>query len=116
MFRFWSDKQQSHFFTKSTVEKDQVINWPSTGTNGYDWKFEGEAFQVYESALASVDAAGRSAVPVYRLWLQDKDFNSSNGLQSGHCYTANLGEYDSMAKLVGISGEGVAFYGEFPGN
>ena len=48
--------------------------------------------------------------------MDDKDFNPSNGLSGGHYFTASKDEYDAMVKLVGVKGEGVAFYGEVPGN
>jgi hypothetical protein len=51
---------------------------------------------------------------VYRVWLDDKDFNSANGVSGGHFFTADRVEYDAMIKLVGVRGEGVAFYGEVP--
>jgi V8-like Glu-specific endopeptidase len=114
VFRFWSDKHQSHFFTINSAEKDQIINWSKTGTNGYDWKFEGEGFRVYPDG-STTDGAGKSAIPVYRLWIDDKDFNAANGISGGHFFTADKGEYDSMIKLVGVEGEGIAFYGEPPG-
>jgi hypothetical protein len=114
VFRFWSDKHQSHFFTINSAEKDQIINWSKTGTNGYDWKFEGEGFRVYADGKTT-DGLGKSAIPVYRLWMDDKDFNAANGLSGGHFFTADKGEYDSMIKLVGVKGEGIAFYGEPPG-
>jgi Ca2+-binding RTX toxin-like protein len=114
VFRFWSDKHQSHFFTINSAEKAQIINWSKTGTNGYDWKFEGEGFRVYLDGTTT-DGLGKSAIPVYRLWMDDKDFNAANGLSGGHFFTADKGEYDSMIKLVGVKGEGIAFYGEPPG-
>jgi hypothetical protein len=115
VFRFWSDKFQSHFFTINSAEKDQIISWSKTGTNGYDWKFEGEGFRVYANGMTT-DGLGKSAIPVYRLWMDDKDFNAANGLSGGHFFTADKGEYDRMIKLVGVKGEGIAFYGEPPGD
>ena len=115
VFRFWSEKFQSHFFTINKDEKDQVIAWSKTGTNGYDWKYEGENFKVYTSS-APTDSLDKSAIPVYRIWMDDKDFNPSNGLSGGHYFTANKTEYETMIKLTGVVGEGVAFYGEVPGN
>lgn len=114
VFRFWSDKYQAHFFTINSDEKAQVIDWSSTGKNGYDWKYEGENFKVYTSP-APYDALGKAAVPVYRIWMDDKDFNPANGLSGGHFFTADKSQYDTMVKLVGVVGEGIAFYGEVPG-
>ena len=115
VFRFWSEKFQAHFFTINKDEKDQIIAWSQSGKNGYDWKYEGENFKVYTSSTPT-DSLGKSAIPVYRIWMDDKDFNPSNGLSGGHYFTANKTEYESMIKLTGVVGEGVAFYGEVPGN
>jgi hypothetical protein len=115
VFRFWSDKFQSHFFTINSAEKDQIISWSKTGTNGYDWKFEGEGFRVYANGMTT-DGLGKSAIPVYRLWMDDKDFNAANGLSGGHFFTADKGEYDRLIRVVGVKGEGIAFYGEPPGD
>jgi hypothetical protein len=115
VFRFWSEKFQSHFFTINKDEKDQVIAWSQTGKNGYDWKYEGENFKVYTSSTPT-DSLDKSAIPIYRIWMDDKDFNPSNGLSGGHYFTANKTEYDAMIKLTGVVGEGVAFFGEVPGN
>ncbi len=115
VYRFWSEKHQSHFFTINQNEKEQIIAWSLTGQNGYDWKYEGENFKVYTSSTPT-DDLGKSAIPVYRIWMDDKDFNSVNGLSGGHYFTASKDEYDAMVKLVGVKGEGVAFYGELPGN
>jgi len=114
VFRFWSDKFQSHFFTINLAEKNQIIDWSKTGTNGYDWKYEGEGFRVYADGKTT-DGAGKAALPVYRVWMDDKDFNPANGLSGGHFFTSDKGDYDTMIKLVGVKGEGIAFYGEPPG-
>jgi len=111
VYRFWSDKHQSHFFTISPAERDQVISWSKVGTNGYDWKYEGEGFRVYTNSIPT-DAALNPAIPVYRVWMDDKDFDPSNGISGGHFFTGNKNEYDQMIKLVGVKGEGVAFFGE----
>ena len=58
---------------------------------------------------------GKSAIPVYRAWMDDKDFNPSNGASGGHYFTADKTDYDAMINLVGVVGEGIAFYGEVPG-
>jgi Ca2+-binding RTX toxin-like protein len=115
VFRFWSEKFQAHFFTINKDEKDQIISWSQSGKNGYEWKYEGENFKVYTST-SPTDDLGKSAIPVYRIWMDDKDFNPANGISGGHYFTANKTEYDAMIKLTGVVGEGVAFYGEVPGN
>lgn len=115
VFRFWSDRFQAHFFTISTAERDQLIDWTRTGYNNSDWRLESsEAFRVYTNSNP-VDAAGRHAIPVYRVFIADKDFNSANGMQSGHYFTADVNQYNQLVTIAGVSGEGVAFYGEYPG-
>lgn len=111
LFRFWSDNLRSHFFTVSEVERDQIILWSSTGQNGYDWRYEGKGFGVYNSAFPT-DDLGNNAIPVHRLWMDDKDFDPTNGNSGGHYFTANNEEYEQMLKLVGVRDEGIAFYGE----
>ncbi|NKE67293.1 peptidoglycan DD-metalloendopeptidase family protein [Ramlibacter sp. RBP-2] len=114
LYRFWSEKHQSHFFTINTAERDQILTWSASGINGYDWRLEGEGFRVYRDS-SPTDSSGKSAIPVYRVWIQDKDFNPANGSSGGHYFTADAAEYHSMLALVGVSGEGVAFYGEVVG-
>jgi len=111
VYRFWSDRNQSHFFTISEAEKTQIIERSATNYNGYDWDYEGIGFGVYTNSSPR-DNDGNAAIPVYRMWIEDKDFDPSNGYAGGHYFTADESEYDEMISLVGISGEGVAFYGE----
>ena len=112
--KFWSDKHQSHYFTISEAEKDQIIDWSETDKNGYDWKYEGTGFNVYGSA-APTDSDGNSAIPVYKAWIDDKDFDPSNGVSGGHYFTADIEDYNTKIEVVGVKGEGVAFYGELLG-
>lgn len=116
VFRFWSDKLQAPYFTISTAERDQIIAWSATGKNGYDWQyFPGTGFNVYTSS-APTDDFGKSAIPVYCAWMDDTDFNPANGITGGLLFTADKVEYDGLVKLVGVTGAGVVFYGEVPGN
>jgi hypothetical protein len=115
VFRFWSDKLQAPYFTISTAERDQIISWSSTGRNGYDWMYAGTGFSVYTSS-APTDSLGKNAIPVYCVWMDDTDFNPTNGLSGGLLFTADKVEYDGLVKLVGVTGAGVVFYGEVPGN
>ena len=115
VFKFWSDKLQAPYFTISTAERDQIISWSSTGKNGYDWLYAGTGFSVYTSSTPT-DALGKSAIPVYCVWMDDTDFNSANGLSGGLLFTADKVEYDGLVKLVGVTGVGAVFYGEVPGN
>ena len=115
VFKFWSDKLQAPYFTISTAERDQIISWSSTGKNGYDWLYAGTGFSVYTSS-APTDDLGKSAIPVYCVWMDDTDFNPANGLSGGLLFTADKVEYDGLVKLVGVTGVGAVFYGEVPGN
>jgi hypothetical protein len=115
VFKFWSDKLQAPYFTISTAERDQIISWSATGKNGYDWKYAGTGFSVYTSA-APTDEMGKNAIPVFCVWMDDTDFNPTNGLSGGLLFTANKTEYEGLVKLVGVTGAGVVFYGEVPGN
>jgi hypothetical protein len=115
VYKFWSDKLQAPYFTISNAERDQIISWSSTGKNGYDWKYAGTGFSVYTSS-APTDDLGKSAIPVYCIWMDDTDFNPANGLSGGLLFTADKVEYDGFVKLVGVTGVGTVFYGEVPGN
>jgi hypothetical protein len=115
VFKFWSDKLQAPYSTISNAERDQIISWSSSGKNGYDWKYAGTGFSVYTSS-APTDGLGKSAIPVYCVWMDDTDFNPANGLSGGLLFTADKVEYDGFLKLVGVKGAGVVFYGEVPGN
>jgi serralysin len=115
VFKFWSDKLQAPYFTISTAERDQIISWSATGKNGYDWKYAGTGFSVYTSS-APTDDLGKSAIPIFCVWMDDTDFNPANGLSGGVLFTADKVEYDGLLKLVGVTGVGTVFYGEVPGN
>ena len=115
VFKFWSDKLQAPYFTISTAERDQIIDWSLSKKNGYDWQYAGTGFSVYTSS-APTDDLGKSAIPVYCVWMDDTDFNPANGLSGGALFTADKVEYDGLVKLVGVTGVGTVFYGEVPGN
>jgi glucose/arabinose dehydrogenase len=77
VYRYWSDKLQSHFFTANTVEKESVdINYPST------WEYEQVAFQ---GVGKNNDNTCPTGAPVHRFW--------SDRLQS-HFYTISTTEKD----------------------
>jgi hypothetical protein len=93
VYRFWSDKNSSHFFTNNPAEKDSIIaNYPTN-----IWRFEGEAFCAKSTASAGYK-------PVYRFW-SDK--------LSGHFFTTNAAERDSIIANYPTNVwryEGVAYY------
>ncbi|MBN1507590.1 MAG: hypothetical protein JW955_12130 [Sedimentisphaerales bacterium] len=68
VYRFWSEKLNTHFYTISTGEKDALVrDW------SYVWAYEGIVFYAYPPEIQPVGAR-----PVYRFW--------SNGL-GRHFYT-----------------------------
>jgi lysyl endopeptidase len=93
VYRFWSDKNSSHFFTNNPAEKDSIIaNYPTN-----IWRYEGEAFCAKPSASSGYK-------PVYRFW-SDK--------LSGHFFTTNAAERDSIIANYPTNVwryEGVAYY------
>lgn len=114
LYRFWSDRAQSHFYTVGETNRDWLVERSAVVGDAWDWVYEGESFRVYTSAEPT-DALGKPAIPVYRLWIDDKDFDPANGLAGGHYFTADAAEYRQMATLTGVVAEGVAFYGEVLG-
>jgi subtilisin family serine protease len=93
VYRFWSNKLGSHFYTANEAEKDRVIEIYDDET----WKYEGVAFYTYLTQEAETS-------PVYRFW--------SNKLGS-HFYTANEAEKDRVIEIYDEETwkyEGVAFY------
>ncbi len=94
VYRFWSDKNQSHFYTMNEKEKNNVINnYPDNV-----WRYEGIAYYAYKTSY------GGKYKPVYRFW--------SNKNQA-HFYTANeteknivINNYDDNTWKY----EGIAYY------
>ena len=70
--RFWSEQNQSHFYTTSEEERDFI----SATYEDHVWRYEGVAFR-------GGSTLGANATPVYRFW--------SNEFQS-HFYTSSEGE------------------------
>src|SRR5690606_19848342 len=89
VYRFWSSKFESHFFTTSKAESDTVRR---TDKN---WAYEGAAF-------CTAPAGTPGTQPVYRFW------SSKFGK---HFYTANQGEADALRRGDrNWSYEGIAMY------
>ncbi len=93
VYRFWSDKLGSHFYTIKEKEKDKLINQYAD-----TWKFEGAKFYAYP---AGQQPAGTK--PVYRFW-SDK--------LGGHFYTIKEKEKDKLINQYADTWafEGVAWY------
>ena len=93
VYRFWSEKGGSHFYTISESEKDKLVNdFPEI------WTFEGIVFYAYPEGQQPLESK-----PVYRLW-KEKD--------NTHFYTISETEKDKLIKEFPevYTFEGVAFY------
>ncbi|XLQ20246.1 MAG: SpoIID/LytB domain-containing protein [Candidatus Moraniibacteriota bacterium] len=92
IYRFYSPKNKSHFFTKSKSEKDAIIKkYPTT-----EWRYEGVAYYVPKSST------GNQAV--YRFYSPSK---------KTHFFTKSKSEKDAIIKKYPTTEwryEGVAYY------
>ncbi len=77
VYRFWSPKNEHHFYTSDVAERDKLINEYADST----WTYEGQAFD----AFATDSDLGLS--PVYRFW---------SPLHSSHFYTIDEAEKDRI--------------------
>lgn len=93
VYRFWSDQNQAHFYTRSVQERNHVISaYPDRV-----WRYEGVAFSAFASPA-------EGTVPVFRFW-------SAN--RGAHFYTASATERDHVIKTYPRqvwAYEGIAFY------
>jgi len=93
IYRFWSKKNQSHFYTASEAEKNLVIS----KYDDYVWKYEGVAY----NAVASNT---QNATPIYRFWSKKNQ---------SHFYTASEAEKNLVINKYDDNVwhyEGVAYY------
>lgn len=83
IYRFWSDRNQHHFYTTDYTEAQRVVDlWPET------WSYEpAQTFQVANAATNGTCSPGLT--PVYRFWSDQKQ---------GHFYTASEAEKNSVIK------------------
>lgn len=91
VFRFWSDANQTHFYTFSQEEKAHILRtWPRV------WSYERQDFMAFAPSVSGT-------VPVYRFW--------SDRLQS-HFYTANWNERQRVIATLSSTWryEGVVFH------
>jgi hypothetical protein len=72
LFRFWSESNKSHFYTKSGLERDMIRKQYSE----YIWKYEGVAYTTPDCSIEGVST-------VYRFW---------SNLNKKHFYTNSLEE------------------------
>lgn len=83
VYRFWSDVNQTHFYTRSVAERDTVILTPSRA----QWIYEGPVFGAFGEQVAGT-------VPVYRFW---SDLNQT------HFYTASASERDLVIESYPVN-------------
>ena len=93
VYRFWSDKLSSHFWTISEAEKDALIKEYADA-----WTYEGPVFYAYPEG-----GQPTGAKPVYRFW---------SDTMGAHFYTISETEKDLLLKEHGDiwSPEGVVWY------
>ncbi len=93
VYRFWSAKNQHHFFTSNYDEAFYVMTSYPTEI----WDYEGIAFSVSNNATCAGDE-----IPVYRFW-SDKltgHFFTANGAEKDHIishYPTNVWRYEGQA-------------------
>jgi len=93
VYRFWSDRLSSHFYTISERERDKLID-----RYAYTWTYEGPVFYAYPEGRQPVEAS-----PVYRFW------SDTNGT---HFYTMSEAERDKLINQYAhvYAYEGIAWY------
>lgn len=92
VFRFWSNKSSSHFYTISETERDKLINKYADV-----WTYEGEAFYAYP-----IGDEPDWTKPVYRFW---------SGGNGSHFYTISESERDKLLADQSVwTYEGIAWY------
>ncbi|MDM0037864.1 hypothetical protein QTH89_15660 [Variovorax sp. J22G21] len=90
LYRFFNTNTGTHFYTRNTIERDQVI------ANYRQFQFEGVGYYAYDGEQAGLQ-------PVYRF------FNTRTG---SHFYTISQAERDQVRATLAqtYSYEGVAWY------
>ncbi len=93
VYRFWSPKGQSHFYTIDEAEKSQLME-RGAGV----WTYEGVVFYAYPEGAQPEDC-----VPIYRFW---------NSSEDSYFYTMDEVERDKFVKEYSklYTYQGVAFY------
>ncbi len=92
IYRFWSSKISSHFYTINESERDKLIN------NFPSWTHEGPVFYAYKEGQQPDDAS-----PVYRFWSDSK---------KTHFYTISESEKDKLINQFShvYTYEGIVWY------
>jgi hypothetical protein len=93
VYRFWSDKLSSHFWTISEAERDSLIDKYADA-----WTYEGPVFYAYPEG-----GQPTGAKPVYRFWSDDL---------GAHFYTISETEKDALLREYADTWlfEGIVWY------
>jgi hypothetical protein len=93
VYRFWSDKTGSHFWTIKESEKDKLVNDPAA-----TWTYEGISFYGFPEGQQPL-----AAQPVYRFW---------SATIGGHFSTIDAAEKDQLLATMAATWtyEGTAWY------
>ena len=91
LYRFFNKIKGNHFYTKSIIERDNIINNLS-----HEWTYENIAYQVFEEPITGI-------LPIYRFW------NKKTGF---HFYTQNEDEKNNIIATLSDTWnyEDVAYY------
>lgn len=98
VYRFWSPRYSTHFYTASLAERDSIIASFARST----WTYEGVAYRAFTT---QVDGT----IPLYRFW---------SPRLNGHFFTASIDERNATIANFPASTwtyEGVAYY-VYPGD
>lgn len=90
VFRFWSPRFSSHFYTASVAEKDHIV------AADRNWTYEGVAYCAFATRTASTS-------PLYRFWSPryGKHFYTADQAEADHLRTADPAwQYEDVAYYV----------------
>jgi hypothetical protein len=97
VYRFWSPVYERHFYTASTLEKQELL-----AKYSYVWTYEGVVYHALQ------DNSDPACQPVHRFW---------SSLLCSHFYTIDAQEKDKLTRDYPYiwAYEGIAFYAYPPG-
>ena len=78
VYRFWSENNQAHFYTRSVAERDRLILTAPRA----EWAYEGPMFGAFGTQVPGT-------VPVFRFWSEE---------YRTHFYTASPSERDRVSQ------------------
>ena len=102
--RFYAGQPNSHFYTASAAECQQLKDLNPTNDAALGWKYEGIAFY----ALLPQNGCDFGYYPVYRSY--NKRFNPNPALNDGnHRISPSYVDYLRSIRFFGYADEGIAF-------